>query len=76
MRLEKSSTDGYNVLLLGYARSNFRDFEGYLRVIVGLDEDDFQLILNQYSSNFVTYELSPGVYTIKDISDVVYTLGD
>ena len=25
---------------------------------------------------FVTYELSPGAYTIKDILEVVYTMGD
>ena len=27
LRLEKSSTDGYIILLMGYARSFFRDFE-------------------------------------------------
>ena len=56
---EKSSTDGYIILLMGYARSPFRDFENYLRVVVGLHENDIQLILKQYNSNFVTYELSP-----------------
>ena len=30
---------------MGYARSLFRDFEIYLRIVVGLDEDDIQLIL-------------------------------
>ena len=61
---------------MGYARSPFRDFESYLRIVVGLDEEDIQLILKQYNSNFVTYELSAGNYTIKDISEVVYTMGD
>ena len=32
---------------MGYARSPFRDFENYLRIVVGLDEDDNQLILKQ-----------------------------
>ena len=45
LRLEKSSFDGYIILLLGYARSPFRDFESYLRIVVGLDEDDIELII-------------------------------
>ena len=49
---------------MGYARSSFRDFESYLRIVVGFDEDDIQLILKQYNSKFVTYELLPGIYTI------------
>ena len=52
---------------MGYARSPFRDFESYLRTGVGLDEDDKQLILKQNSSNFVTFEISLSIYTIKDI---------
>ena len=42
---------------MGYARSLFRDFESYLRIVVGLDEDDIRLTLKQYNANFVTYEL-------------------
>ena len=52
--LEKSSTDGYIILLIGYARSPFRDFKSCFRIVVGLDEDDIELILKQYNSNFVT----------------------
>ena len=33
------------LLLLGYSRSPFRGFENYLRIVVGLDEKDIQLIL-------------------------------
>ena len=39
---ENRQTDGYYMLLMGYARSPFRDFENYLRIVVGLDEDDIQ----------------------------------
>ena len=74
--LEKVSTDDYIIQLMGYAGSPFRDFESYLRVVVGLDEVDIQLILKQYNSNFVSYELIPGIYTIKDISETVYIMGD
>ena len=70
---EKKNSDGYRILLMGYGRSLFRDFESYLRIVVGLDEKDIQLILKQYNSHFATYELTPGSYTIQDISDAVHT---
>ena len=38
---EKRNSDGYMMLLLGYARSNFRDFEIYLRIVIGLDDKIF-----------------------------------
>ena len=61
--------------MLVYARSLFRDFERYLRIVIGLDEDDIQLILKQYNEKFVTYELEPGNYTIEDLQKAVYPLG-
>ena len=70
---EKKSTDGYTILLLIYSRSQFRDFEAYLRIKVGLDGKDIQLILKEYNSHFITYELSPGVYTMQDIADAIHT---
>ena len=73
---EKRRTDGYYMLLMGYARSPFRDFESYLRIVVGLDEDDIRLILKQYNEKFVTYEIPPGIYTIKDLQEAVHPLGD
>ena len=42
----------------------------------GLDEDDIQSISKQYNSLFINYQVSPGIYTIKDISEAVYTMGD
>ena len=45
-------------------------------MVVGLDEDDILLVLKQYSSNFGTYDLSLGVYSFKDISEEVNTMGD
>ena len=35
------------MLLMGYGRSLFRDFESYRRIVVGLTEDDVQLFLKQ-----------------------------
>ena len=76
LRSKKSSTDGYFKLLMGYARSPFRDFESYFRIVVGLDEGDIQLIFKHWNSNFVTYEIVPGIYSIKDISEILFTMAD
>ena len=70
---EKKNSDGYRVFLMGYSRSLFRDFESNLRIVVGLDEKDIQLILEEYNSHFITYELTPGIYTNQDFSDAVHT---
>ena len=70
---ERMNTDGYIILLLDYGRSLFRDFESFLRIVVGLDEEDIQLILKEYNSHFITYDLTPGIYTIQDISDAIQT---
>ena len=61
---------------MGFARSPFRDFENCLRIVIGLEEDDLQIILKQYKSFFFTYELLLGIYTIKDISEAAYTMDD
>ena len=76
LRSDKSSTDCYIILLMGYARPIFRDFKSYLRIVICLDVDDIQLILKQYNEKFVTHELSPGNYTIEDLQEVVYLLRD
>ena len=74
LRSDKTSYDGYTILLKAYGNSSFRDFESYLRIFVGSEEDDIQLILKQYNEKFVTYELDPGNYTIEDIQKAVYPL--
>ena len=61
---------------MGCARSPFRDFESYLRVVVGLDQDDVRLVWKRYDSNFVSYEIPTGFYTINDISEAVYRKAD
>ena len=58
---EKKNSDGYMILLFGYRASSIRDFESYLRLIVGLDLEDVQLILKEYNSHFITYEVTPEI---------------
>ena len=76
LRSDKITHDGYIILLTGYVRSLFRDFESYLRIAVGLEEDNIRLILKQYNEKFITYALEPGNYNIEDIHQAVYSLDD
>ena len=61
---------------MGYARFSFRSFESYLRIVAGLDADDIILISKQYKLYFATYKITPGIYTIKDISEAISLMGD
>ena len=58
-------------ILAGYTRSVFEDFGSFLRTQIDLIEDDLKLVLDEYNSSFITYELEPGIYTFKDISEAL-----
>ena len=58
-------------ILSTYATSVFQDFESYLRTQIDLVEDDIRLVLD---SNFITYELQPGIYTFKDLSETLFNI--
>jgi len=60
---------GYMNILADYNRSIFQDFESFLRTEPDLIEDDIRLVLDEYKSNFISYEIPPGVYTFKDLSE-------
>ena len=62
-----------NILAL-YTSSVFQDFESFLRTRIDLVEDDIKLVLDEYKSNFITYELEPGIYTFKDISEALFNI--
>ena len=47
LRSDKSSHDGYIILLMGYTKLPFVDFDSYLRIVIGLEEDNIRLILKQ-----------------------------
>ena len=34
-------------------------------------EDDIRLVFDEYNSNFITYELTPVIYTFKDLSETL-----
>ena len=65
---------GYMNIVAGYVSSVFQDFECYLRTEVELFEDDVRLVLGEYNSRFITFEISPGIYTFKDISEALFNI--
>ena len=60
---KRMNDDGYMNILARYTSSVFQDFESFLRTQIDLVEDDIKLVLDEYNSNFITYELAPGIYS-------------
>ena len=52
-----------------YIDSIFQNFGSFLRTEIDLVEDDVRLVLDEYNSSFVTYEIEPDIYTFKIISE-------
>ena len=65
---------GYMNFFASYVSSVFQEFESYIRTEVDLVEDDIKLVLDEYNSNFNKYEITPGIYTFKDISEALYNI--
>ena len=63
---------GYMNILAGYVSTVFQDFESYLRTEVHLVQDDIKLVLDEYNSSFITYELEPGNYSYREISEALF----
>ena len=71
---KRMKDDKYMNILAIYTRSVFQDFESFLRTQIDLVKDDVKLVLGEYNSSFVTYELDPGIYTFKDISEALFNI--
>ena len=71
---KRMKDDKYMKILAGYVSSVFQDFESYLRTEVDLVQDDIKLVLDEYNSSFVTYELDPGIYTFEGISEALFNI--
>ena len=69
---KRMNDEQYMNILAIYTRSVFQDFESFLRTQIDLIEDDIKLVLEEYNSNFVTYELVPGIYRYRDIAETLY----
>ena len=71
---KRMNDEQYMNILAFYTSSVFQDFESFLRTQIDLVEDDIKLVLDEYNSSFITYELEPGIYTFKDISEALYNI--
>ena len=59
-------------MLAIYTSSVIQDFESFLRTKNDLVKDDIKLVLDEYNSSFITYELEPGIYSYREISEALF----
>ena len=71
---KRMNDEQYMNILALYTSSVFQDFESFLRTQIDLVEHDIKLVLDEYNSSFITYELEPGIYNFKDISEALYNI--
>ena len=71
---KRMKDDKYMNIVVGYVSSVSQDIKSYLRTEVDLIEDDIKLVLDEYNSSFITYEISPGIYTFKDIAEALFNI--
>ena len=62
----------YMNILAIYTSSVFQDFESFLRTQIDLIENDVKLVLDEYNSSFITYELEPGINSYREISEALF----
>ena len=67
-QVSKRMKDEQNMNILSiYTSSVFQHIESFLRLI----EDDVKLVLDEYNSSFITYEIEPGIYTYREVSEAL-----
>ena len=64
----------YMNILSIYTSSVFQDFESFLRTQIDLIEDDVKLVSDEYNSSFITYELEPGIYSYREVSEALFNI--
>ena len=69
---KRMTDEQYMNILAIYTSSVFQDFESFLRTQIDLVEDDIKLVLDEYNSSFITYELEPGIYSYSEISEALF----
>ena len=71
---KRMKDEQYMNILAFYTRSVFQDFESFLRTQFDLVEDDVKMVLDEYNSSFITYELDPGIYSYRDNSEALFCI--
>ena len=71
---KRMNDEQYMNILAFHTRSVFQNFGSFLRTQIDLVEDDIKLVLDEYNSSFNIYEIQPGIYTFKDISEALFNI--
>ena len=71
---KRMKDDKYKIFLAGYTSSVSQDFESFFRTEIDLVEEDIKLVLDEYNSSFLNYELEPRIYTFEDLSETLYNI--
>ena len=71
---KRMKDEQYMIFLSIYTSSVFQDFESFLRTQIDLIEDDLKLVLDEYNSSFITYELEPGIYSYREVSVALFSI--
>ena len=71
---KRMKDDKYMDVLGFYIMSIFQGFESFIRTEIDLVEVDIRLVLYEYASIFITYELEPGIYIFKDLSEALFNI--
>ena len=69
---KRMKDEQYMNIIAIYTSSVNQDFKSFLRTQIDLIEDDVKLVLDEYNSSFITYELEPGIYSYRDISEALF----
>ena len=69
---KRMKDEQYMNILAIYTSSVFQDFKSFLRTPIDLIEDDVKLVLDEYNSSFITYELEPGIYSYQETSEALF----
>ena len=66
--------DKYMDIFDFYIMCKFQDFESFCRTEVDSVKDDIKMVLYEYNTSFVTYELQPVTYTFEDFSEALFNI--
>ena len=69
---KRMNDEQYMNILAIYTSSVSQDFGSFLRTQIDLIEADIKLVLDEYNSSFITYELEPGTYSYREISEALF----
>ena len=71
---KRMKDEQYMSTLSIYTSSVFQDFESFLRTQIDLIKDDVKLVSDEDNSSFITYELEPGIYSYREISEALFNI--